>query len=78
MLISPRHWVLLTLLVNPLMVSVRGQQPESTLQELTEFLPNDEGKALITEYCMRGHSATRIRQALAQRPGEMNASGVLW
>ena len=49
MLISPRHWVLLTLLVNPLMVSVRVQQPEATLQELTEFLPNDEGKALITE-----------------------------
>ncbi len=69
MLISPRYWVLLTLLVNPLMVSARGQQPEATLQELTDFLPNDEGKALISEYCMRCHSATRIRQALAQRAG---------
>jgi len=69
MLISPRHWVLLTLVVIPLMVSARGQQPEETRQELIDFLPNDEGKALISEYCMRCHSATRIRQALAQRMG---------
>ena len=51
------------------MVSIRGQQPEKAHQELTEFLPNDEGKALISEYCMRCHSATRIRQAIAQRAG---------
>ena len=51
------------------MVSARGQQPEETRQELTDFLPNAEGKALIIEYCTRCHSATRIRQAIAQRAG---------
>ena len=66
---SPLFWVILTLLVLPLMVSARGQQPEEAQRELTDFLPNDEGKALISEYCMRCHSATRIRQAIAQRAG---------
>ncbi len=51
------------------MVSARGQQPAEARQELTDFLPNDEGKALISEYCTRCHSATRIRQAIAQRVG---------
>ncbi len=63
------YWVILTLLVLALMVSARGQQPEETRQQLTDFLPNAEGKALIIEYCMRCHSATRIRQAIAQRAG---------
>ena len=48
------------------MVSARGQQTEEAQRELTDFLPNDEGKALISEYCMRCHSATRIRQASAR------------
>ncbi len=67
-------WVVLALLVLLLMVSAQGQQPEDTRQELTDFLPNAEGKALIIEYCTRCHSTTRIRQAIAQRAGGNESS----
>jgi mono/diheme cytochrome c family protein len=38
-------------------------------EELSTFLPNDEGKVLLTVYCRGCHSATQIRQNLAQRAG---------
>lgn len=45
---------------------VIGADPDD---ELNSFLPNDEGKTLITLYCTTCHHASGIRQNIAQRAG---------
>jgi len=37
--------------------------------ELNSFLPNDEGKTLITLYCTSCHHASSLRKNIAQRAG---------
>ena len=43
-----------------------GADPDD---ELNSFLPNGEGKALITLYCTTCHHASGVRQNIAKRAG---------
>lgn len=61
--------MILILLVLPFTGLGQGEQREEAARELSDFLPDDQGKALIRESCTRCHSPARIRQAITERMG---------
>ncbi|MDA2935119.1 hypothetical protein MYX82_12380 [Acidobacteria bacterium AH-259-D05] len=60
-----------------LTVSAQVKQPGHADQEFNAFLPNDEGKALVTKYCTRCHSTDRLRQVITEGGDERFWNGLV-